>query len=60
MRKTPATDSKTPEASSSATDSTVGRAVAKGISAEKQKVISPELRGLLSRKVDVLHEERVE
>jgi hypothetical protein len=37
----------------------IGNAVAQGIGAEKQKVISPELRGLLSRKVIVLDKNEV-
>lgn len=37
----------------------VGEAVAQGLVAEKQKVISPELRGLLSRKVITLDKKEV-
>lgn len=38
---------------------TVGQAVANGIGAEKEKVISPELRTLLSRKVEKLDKTEV-
>ena len=37
----------------------IGKAVAQGIGAEKQKVISPELRQLLSRKVVTLDKEQL-
>lgn len=37
----------------------VGKAVAQAIGAEKQKVISPELRGLLSRKIITLDKQEV-
>lgn len=37
----------------------VGKAVAQGIAAEKEKVISPELRALLSRKVVLLEKNAV-
>ncbi|EON61605.1 hypothetical protein W97_00820 [Coniosporium apollinis CBS 100218] len=49
-------------ASSSSTDKdkqSVGDAVAQGIGAEKEKVISPELRNLLSRKVEKLDKAEV-
>jgi hypothetical protein len=41
-------------AAASGSESAMGKAIAQGIGAEKPKVISPELRGLLSRKVEVL------
>lgn len=42
------------------TGSSVGDAVAKGIGAEKEKVISPELRALLSREIIKLDKKQVE
>ena len=50
------------DAASSSTDAgrrSVGDAVAQGMSAEKEKVISPELRTLLSRKVEKLDKKEV-
>jgi hypothetical protein len=41
------------------TGNSVGKTVAQGIGAEKQRVISPELRQLLSRKVEVMNKEQV-
>lgn len=51
-----------PPAASSSTDAgkqSVGQAVAAGVGVEKEKVISPELRNLLSRKVDKLDKAQV-
>ncbi|MCJ1285502.1 GTPase activating protein [Xylographa opegraphella] len=51
-------------ASSSATGAetgnSIGKAVAKGVGAEKQKIISPELRQLLSRKIVTLDKKELE
>ncbi|KAK5109246.1 hypothetical protein LTR62_007228 [Meristemomyces frigidus] len=46
-------------ASTSGRDKTVGDHVAAGIGAEKEKVVSPELRALLSREVPVLEKKEV-
>ena len=59
-QRKPANDPKSPIATSSATDSATGKAVAKGIGAEKEKTITPELRSLLSRKVEVLDKKTIQ
>ncbi|MCJ1321035.1 GTPase activating protein [Xylographa vitiligo] len=42
------------------TANSIGKAVAKGVGAEKQKIISPELRQLLSRKIVTLDKKELE
>ncbi|KAI9813829.1 MAG: GTPase activating protein [Pycnora praestabilis] len=61
QRKVPAADTLEAESSTSGADasSSAGKAIAKGIGAEKEKVISPELRQLLSRKVVKLDKKEV-
>ena len=49
-----------PAGKSSATDSSIGRTIAKGIGAEKKETISPELRNLLSRTVETLDKQAVQ
>ena len=60
QRKPVSDDPKSPDARSSATESSAkGKAIAKGVGAEQKRIISPELRGLLSRKVEVLDKQAV-
>ena len=53
QRKPAQDDNASPDATATGADAgtAIGKAVAQGIDAEKEKVISPELRQLLSRKV---------
>ena len=62
QRKSPATDPKSPTdvaESSGAEANLAGKAVAKPTEAEIERIITPELRNLLSRKVEVLKKEEV-
>lgn len=61
QRKSGSADQAGPSSATTGTDASnsTGKAVAQGIGAEKQKVISPELRQLLSRNVVTLEKKDI-
>jgi TBC1 domain family member 15 len=59
-QRKPAEDLKSPVARSSATESMPSASIAKGIGAEKERTISPELRSLLNRKIQTLDKRAVQ
>lgn len=59
-RRKPVEDPKSPVANSSATDASTGKVTAKTNESKKVRIITPELRTLLNREIEVLDKETVQ